>query len=174
MKLMSYELIKIARSALSHFEKEEIFRLNEFQTQMVPLFDEQYDVDRYQERFRNHCYRAIRLLEQENLVCRLSAANYHNALYVAIEESVGVKVQVTEKKTCALEGELTYKEGLIASKYELEKVAEAHRSVLSKFPAHKSYLNAELDKVTTQIESLEYQLIVLDKLIIRDEINENN
>lgn len=169
MKLMKFQLIKLARTAISNFEFEETFFLREFQDYMKPMIQNFYDVESHPLRFRNHCYRAIGLLQQRDLVCRVSFRHCHNAMYAATDEEMcpdsDDRTEITSKESISMSEESKYEKELSSSIRDLEKLAKAHRELLDKFPAHEKLLAVELEKIIEQIEDLECQKKVLSKIL---------
>lgn len=168
MRLSTRELFNIGTSLIEKLEGDANFDLYRFQSLLKPIIVNYYDPDEHLDRFRNHSYRMMKLLVERGLVMRLSAACANNARYMVIAENDAKQLPMQFDKVETgnpVSEEASYQAQLRASKTELTRLVVAHKELLQKFPSHSGYLKAEIDKLSNQISMLEYQDLVLSKLI---------
>lgn len=165
MRLNKHQLRQIGLRALEQLTDEKEFGLFQYQDLIKPALNEVYDVDLNLDRFRNHSYRLLKLLESEGIVLRLSGACINDAQYRIIDDS-GIKANELELVLPSpLHDEELYREQLKKSKYELTQLLTAHRELQDRFPVHGDYLARERTKLEKQVSAIEYKCIILDKII---------
>lgn len=169
MRISTYKLFKIGTSLIEKLEEDTNFDLYYFQSLLKPLIEPYYDPDKHLERFRNHTYRMMKVLERKGIVIRLSGACVNNAKYSLITEnteSSQLEVEFeTEKRSTLISEELSYQAQLRLNKLELNHLVIAHKHLLEKFPCHSAYLNEELVKLEKEISILECKALVIGKII---------
>ena len=170
MRISTYKLFKIGTSLIEKLEEDTNFDLYYFQSLLKPLIEPYYDPDKHLDRFRNHSYRMMKVLERKGIVIRLSGACVNNAKYSLIAESSQLEVEFeTEERSTIISEELSYQAQLRSSQLELNHLVIAHKQLLEKFPCHSAYLNEELVKLEKEISILECKALVIGKIIKRNE-----
>lgn len=168
MRLSTSELFNIGTSLIEKLEGETNLDLYRFQSLLKPILEPFYNPDEHLDRFRNHSYRMMKLLVEKGVVVRLSGAFANNARYMIVTDTdpkqLSMPLDDSEAEVSVSE-EASYQAQLRASKTELTRLVVAHKELLQKFPSHSGYLKAEIDKLSNQISMLEYQDLVLSKLI---------
>lgn len=174
MRISTSELYKMGIDLIEKLEGETNFDLYRFQSLLRPTITTYYDTDAYLDRFRNHSYRILKLLVEKGVVMRLSGAFANNARYMIVtdadSEQLTIQLDGLEAEE-PLSNEVSYQAQLRSSKAELVRLTVAHKELLQKFPSHSNYLNEEIDKLNNQISLLEYQDLVLNKLIRHNKAN---
>lgn len=175
MRINTSELYKIGISLIEKLGGESNFDLFRFQFLLKPIISTYYDPDEHLDRFRNHSYRILKLLAEKGVVMRLSGAFANNARYMIItdtdSEQLAIQLDGLEAEE-PVSDEVSYQTQLRSSKAELVRLTAAHKELLQKFPSHSAYLNDEIDKLNNQISLLEYQDLVLNKLIRHSNSNQ--
>ncbi|OED99703.1 hypothetical protein [Vibrio cyclitrophicus] len=170
MRISTYKLFKIGTSLIEKLEEDTHFDLYYFQSLLKPLIEPYYDPDKQLDRFRNHSYRMLKVLERKGIVIRLSGACVNNAKYSLIAESPQLEVEFqTEERPALISEELSYQAQLRLSKLQLNHLVIAHKQLIEKFPCHSTYLNEELVKLEKEISILECKALVIEKIIKHSE-----
>lgn len=177
MRISTSELIGIGTSLIDKLGGDSNFDLYHFQSMFRTVIETYYDPDEHLDRFRNHSYRMMKLLVERGFIVRLSGACINNARYMIVTDNSSKQLTMqldASEAEVPMSEEVSYQTQLRSSKTELIRLTAAHKELLKKFPSHSAYLNVEIDKLSDQISLLEYQDLVLNKLISRSSPNEPN